>query len=136
MSVWLFSLGLALMVACAQQSGGGAGQASLGQEFRLKAGREAELKAARLKVRFASVSEDSRCPTGVDCIWAGNARVSLVVQRAGGKQTTVELNTNVEPKAVSADGYELALTNLDPYPQSGAKIDPKDYTATLVVRQK
>lgn len=135
MSVWLFSLCLALMVACAQQSGGG-GQASVGQEFSLRAGRQAELKGARLKVRFVGVAEDSRCPTGVDCIWAGNARVSLVVQRAGGPATTVELNTNVEPKAVSAEGYELALTSLSPYPQSGAKIDPKDYTATLVLRRK
>lgn len=134
MGVWVFSFCLALMVACAHESGG-AGEAAPGQEFKLKAGREARLKGAAVKVRFASVAEDSRCPRGVDCVWAGNARVALVVE-AGGRTANVELNTNVEPKSASAEGYELALTDLSPYPRADEKINPKDYTATLVVRRK
>lgn len=134
MGVWMFSVCLALMVACAHDSGGGA-EVSPGREFKLKAGGEARVKGAPVKVRFASVAEDSRCPRGVDCVWAGNARVSLVVEAAG-RATSVELNTNVEPKAASAEGYELALVDLSPYPRADEKINPKDYAATLVVRRK
>ena len=135
MGIWLFSVCLALMVACAQQSGGGGG-ATLGQEFKLKAGREVRLKGAPLKIRFASVAEDSRCPQGVDCVWSGNARVALVVEREGGPAVNVELNTHVEPKTAAAEGYELALVGLSPYPRAEEKIKPQDYAATLVVRRK
>ena len=30
-------------------------------------------------VRFVRVAEDSRCPPGVTCVWAGRARVELVI---------------------------------------------------------
>jgi len=132
MYLTLFSLCAALMLSCAGQAGGGK-QVTAGQEFKLKVGQEVRLKAERVKVRFASVVEDSRCPEGVDCIWAGNAKVSLVLEREGGARRVVELNTNVEPKTAAAEGYEVRLTNLSPYPQAEKKIDPKQYAATLVV---
>lgn len=130
-----FVLSAALLFACAQKSGG-ARQVAAGREFQLRAGQSASLKGAGVKVRFASVAEDSRCPLNVQCVWAGNAKVAVVLQRGGGRPTTVELNTNLEPKAVSWMNYEISLTKLSPHPQSDAKINPKQYTATLVVRRK
>lgn len=135
MYLTLCSFCLALMLSCAGQAGGGR-KVSEGHEFKLKVGQEASLKGERLKVRFDSVAEDSRCPEGVVCVWAGNARVSLVLEQAGGARSTLELNTNVEPKAAAAEGFEVRLTNLSPYPRADARLDPKQYVVTLVVGRK
>lgn len=131
----IVSLGAALMLACAGQAGGGR-QAEAGREFKLKAGQTARLRGERVRVRFAAVAEDSRCPQGVVCVWAGNAKVSLVLEREGGGRAGVELNTGVEPKVASAHGYEIRLVGLSPHPRADAKIDPKEYVATLVVSRK
>ena len=41
-------------------------------------GQETEFSGKSVtKVKFAEVLEDSRCPEGVDCLWAGNARIAL-----------------------------------------------------------
>jgi hypothetical protein len=135
MSLMPFALSAALLLAGAQKSGA-TKQVSAGREFSLKMGQRARLRDGRLTVRFASVAEDSRCPAKVDCVWAGNAKVSLVVQSPGGRATTVELNTNSEPKTGSSSGYEISLKRLDPHPQSGTKINQKDYAATLILRRK
>ena len=31
------------------------------------------------EIKFDAVVEDSRCPTNVECIWAGRAKVSLII---------------------------------------------------------
>ena len=137
MSLTPFALSAALLFAGAPPKwSGGVKHVSLGREFQLRVGQWARLRDGRLKVRFASVGEDSRCPEKVSCVWAGNAKISVVVQSWGGKQTTAELNTNLEPRASSTANYEVALRNLSPYPRANAEIRRKDYVATLVIRQK
>ena len=42
-----------------------ASSVALGQEFQLAAGQQAVLSGGDLTLKFLSVSEDSRCPTGV-----------------------------------------------------------------------
>lgn len=135
MSLKLFFFGLALSLACAHQPVD-AKPLPQKHEIRLKMGQSKWVKAGRLKVRFVSVVEDSRCPVGVNCIWAGNAKVSVVLQKAGGRQTVVELNTGVEPRVGSASGYEISLTKLTPHPRAETKINPKTYTATFTLRRK
>ena len=131
----LFSFCAVLLLACAGQAGG-AGQVAAGREFKLKAGQMAAVRGERVRVRFVSVTEDSRCPVGVVCVWAGNAKVSVVVEKSGGARAAVELNTGVEPKAASAAGYEIRLVGLSPHPRVEERIDPKQYVATLVVTRK
>jgi hypothetical protein len=55
----------------------------LEQEFKLKVGESAKALREGLKVEFDSVAEDSRCPRGVTCIWAGNAKILLKVEKDG-----------------------------------------------------
>ena len=51
----------------------------LKQEFDLKLGQSAVAGDERLKINFVSVVEDSRCPEGATCIWAGNAKIALTL---------------------------------------------------------
>ena len=108
--------------------------ASVGSEFKIKAGRVVTLDGGRLRVRFVRVTSDSRCPVDVDCVWAGNAEVLLEVggQRWRGKRT-LRLNTNASPERPGEgrhSRYTLKLLGLSPQPRSNRKIAPGQYTAT------
>jgi hypothetical protein len=108
--------------------------ARLGRQFKLNAGRQVTLE--RLRIKFAAVSEDSRCPSDVTCVWAGNAAVRLAVStnRSNGKSLT--LNTGHSPSLANEaqyQGYNLKLVDLSPYPRSDRKIAAGDYIVTMLV---
>jgi hypothetical protein len=124
-----------LLFATAAQTGGRRA-VLLDREFKLRVGQEALVRPGGLKVRFGAVLEDSRCPEGVDCIWAGNARIAARLSGAGGKSASVELNSDIEPRQQSYMGYEVKLLDLAPRPRQGEKVDAKSYVATLVVKRK
>lgn len=106
----------------------------LEQEFKLKIGESASGPEG-LKVEFDSVADDSRCPKGVTCVWAGNAKVQLKVQKDAGAAATVELNTNITPKTSRYLEYELTLKELKPYPEINTPIKSSDYEVTLTVQK-
>ena len=112
----------------------------LDKNFVLRPGQEALLADQKLKITFVSVAEDSRCPKGVNCIWAGNARVVVRLTKASGKPVERHLNTNPreEPGAESDDLglYQIRLVSLDPYPVANKTIPRGSYAATLVVSKK
>ena len=107
----------------------------LEQEFKLKMGESAEMPREGLKIEFDSVAEDSRCPKGVTCIWAGNAKILLKVKKDGGKHTNVELNTNINPKTCRYLEYELRLKELKPYPEGDQTIKSSDYEVILTMHK-
>ena len=107
----------------------------LEQEFKLKIGESAKSKPEGLEVEFDSVAEDSRCPKGVNCVWAGNAKIILKVKKDAAKPANVELNTNINPQTSRYLEYELRLKELRPYPESEATIKSSDYEITLTVHK-
>jgi hypothetical protein len=112
---------------------------SLNEAFTLSGGQDGLIPSERLRIRFADVMEDSRCPTQVECFWTGQARIAVSVQPHGSGSTTVEFNTNPAPgqrvKVATAGQYSIELQSLDPYPQTPDPISLEDYRATLVVRK-
>ena len=107
-------------------------EVALSHEFKLKVGQEVKVHEAGIKVSINAVVEDSRCPTGVQCIWAGNGKVSVRLSKDKREAVSVELNTT-EPKSSTYEGYEVRLVRLDPYPKDGSTISKDDYVATLMV---
>ena len=107
----------------------------LDQEFKLKIGESAKASGEGLEVEFDSVTDDSRCPKGVTCVWAGNAKVLLKVKKDTGKAADVELNTNINPKTSRYLEYELRLKELKPYPEINTPIKSSDYEVTLTVHE-
>ena len=101
----------------------------------MRIGESAKAIHEGLKVEFDSVAEDSRCPKDVNCIWAGNAKILLKVEKDAGKPTNVELNTNINPKTSRYLQYELRLKELKPYPESNSTIKASDYEVTLTVHK-
>jgi hypothetical protein len=104
------------------------------EEIVVKAGREVSIEG--LKIRFESVTDDSRCPQGVDCIWSGNAEAVFKVKATSGEVATVKLNTNLDPKEALCHGYRIKLARLDPYPKKDQRIASDQYQAALIVSKK
>jgi hypothetical protein len=107
----------------------------LEQEFKLKIGESATASREGLEIEFDSVTDDSRCPKGVTCVWAGNAKVLLKVKKDAGKPMDVELNTNINPRTSRYLEYELSLKELKPYPEANAPIKSSEYEVTLTVHK-
>jgi hypothetical protein len=97
--------------------------------FALAVGQEARLGILRLA--FTGVTEDSRCPSDVVCVWAGNAAVEIGVSFGMGPTIRYVLNTTVDPKSVDVGGYRITLVALQPYPVSTGPIPPASYLATF-----
>ena len=91
--------------------------------------------SADLRVSFAQVVEDSRCPASVVCAWQGNGAIRLDVTTGGGAQS-VKLNTaggTTFPRETSVAGYTFTLVELDPQRQTNDPIPVGQYRATIRV---
>lgn len=97
--------------------------------FSLGVGQEARLGVLRLM--FTGVTEDSRCPSDVVCVWAGNAAVEIDVSLGMGPSVRYVLNTTVDPRSADVGGYRITLLDLRPYPVSTSRIPPASYVATF-----
>jgi hypothetical protein len=87
-----------------------------------------------LRISFAQLVEDSRCPASVVCAWQGNGAIRLDVTTGRGAQS-VTLNTagGGFPREASVDGYTFTLVELDPQRQTPDPIPVQQYRATIRV---
>jgi hypothetical protein len=111
-------------------------QVSLAQaqsQMQLRVGQQKSISNGKVRVKFISVTEDSRCPADVDCVWAGNAKVKIQVWVRGGETKIFELNTNGGEKAGTADAYRVQLESLTPARHSKRKIRQNDYRAAFSI---
>ena len=109
-------------------------QAEAKQPFTVKINQQKTDAKSKLTFRFVSLIEDSRCPTDVKCIQAGNAKIQIKVSKAnGGAARTFELNTNSKPQTVSFSGYQIKLTDLNPKPATNIRIDRNGFMATFAI---
>lgn len=107
-------------------------EAQTTSQISLLTGRQKTVTRDKLKIKFVAV-EDSRCPQGVNCIWAGNAKVTVKMTNRKGESKTFDLNTDLEIKAVKFEGYEIKLDNVTPYPKADVPVNPNGYTASFTV---
>lgn len=121
---------LSLVLGCAASTA----SAPLGDEFTAAPDQPVGISGTEHRITLKSVQSDSRCPTDVICVWAGNAEVVFRVE-APGIDTTVMLNTGIEPRAARVLDLRIELIALAPAPRSDAPVAAKDYRATLVARR-
>ncbi|MEO8650168.1 MAG: hypothetical protein ABI539_13465 [Acidobacteriota bacterium] len=95
--------------------------------------KEKSVSGMPLKIKFVKMVEDSRCPKDVNCVWAGNAKITVRVTK-NGRTSLLELNSNMgEPPEF--DGYRFTLIKLTPEPASNIRINPSGYMATISVQK-
>ena len=104
------------------------------EQLTLRHGQQKKAGSTGLTVKFMSVVEDSRCPVGVNCIWAGNAKIEVNVADARGSKKFV-INTTTGPQRDQYGGWAIRLVSLSPQPPQTGKISPARYTATFSVER-
>ena len=98
----------------------------------LKVGKEARARSSKVRIKFISVVEDSRCPTDVNCIWAGNAKIKVLVSTSRTSRE-FEINTNLGPQGDQLDGWAINLVSLTPHPTSKGAPRASSYVAKFTV---
>ena len=91
-------------------------EAAADEEFHLAIGETAAVTGTDVRITFRAVVNDSRCPSDVQCVSAGNAAVGLQV-RQGPADTTFILNTTIGQRTATQPGFIIELVALTPYPE-------------------
>lgn len=99
----------------------------------VKINRQTTDKKSKLTIKFSELVEDSRCPTDVQCIQAGSARIKIEIKNGKSAAKTFELATGAKAESIAFAGYTICLTDLNPHPASNIRIDRNDYTATFSI---
>jgi hypothetical protein len=80
-------------------------------------------------------AEDSRCPTDVDCVWAGELVAQVRLQKEDGQSEEVRLTT-LEATAVRLlDGQQILIASAEPAPLSTQSIALADYQLVLALEK-
>lgn len=103
------------------------------QAFELSPGETVLVAGTGARVTFVNVPADTRCPTTAICVTAGNAEVAVRIRGQLDADTTIVLNTTLDPKATDVNGLHVALEGLEPYPDV-SRLAGAQYRAHLIVR--
>lgn len=123
-----------LLAACGLSTG--PGEQSLPDqpaEIELGVGEEVTIPGTVLRVAFVGVSEDSRCPVDVVCVWEGNAAVDIGLTAGSGPTQLRVLNTALDPRFTDFGGLRVTLVDVAPEPYEGEPIPPEGYVVRIRV---
>lgn len=106
-------------------------------EVTLRPGEVTAVASTPLRIGFDRVAADSRCPATALCIQSGDALVVFNVSVGDSGAAEIRLRTvggtTGQDLLASVGGYELAITGLQPYPQTTTPIPSSDYRVTVSV---
>lgn len=113
--------------------------AVLGQPFEVQIGKSTRIPSQKLDVTFERVTEDSRCPKDVECVWAGQIGVVVGLKQAGKNWGSANLivqgNHYVTPKSIGKIGpYHVKLVAAAPERETQSSGTAR--RVTLVVQSK
>lgn len=103
------------------------------EPFDLRIG-ESALTTDDIRIKFDAVRSDSRCPSDVNCVRAGEAVIALSLSKEGEIPVGRELDTTPARSSTTFLNFTITLSQLQPYPRSDRQIRAEDYIATFVVR--
>jgi hypothetical protein len=108
----------------------------LGQEFSIHIGESASIRGEELQVKFLEITEDSRCPTGVVCVWEGRVSglVEITYRESIYSIVLTEPGSISWPSEITFEEYKITY-NVEPYPQAGTEITKEEYRLELTIRK-
>lgn len=101
----------------------------LGDNNEVRYGAAVTIPGDTTTVRFTDVTSDSRCPTGAQCVWAGEAVVLFTV--GGSEKVTLTLGASAATATAIVRGKQLTLVALKPHPTADSPHAKSDYVATI-----
>ncbi len=106
------------------------------QTIVLAPGQVERVAGTPVTITLSGVGEDSRCPEGVDCVWAGDVSVTLRLEARGTPTQDVTLRLNTSPRDVMHGDHRVTVAAVAPHPKAGEKIEPKSYRVTMRVEAR
>ncbi len=100
------------MVACGEDEE--VKQIELNTEFELNAGDTAVLSSQGISIIVENIA-DSRCPSNVQCVWEGEAKVQFRLAASQGTTMADSLSTHDRLTAI-VNGLSIQLLGVTPYP--------------------
>jgi len=119
-----------LLPACSSQLT--AQTADFGQEIILTPGQKVSLADDELVIRFVEVATDSRCPTGVQCIWAGEVSVKVEIEYQGQTKSMILTQSGSSESVKQILNFKISF-DVQPYPEANKQLKAADYRLHLVV---
>ena len=104
-----------------------------GIEFALPLGKTAAVNSSGARLTFKQVSEDSRCPVDVQCVWAGDAKIELTISRGGAPDDAKVISLTAPNNETTSGHLRIRFTGLAPVPRQADNGKPRAYVAQLVV---
>ena len=104
--------------------------------FTLAPGQIARIESEGMDIRFVDVTGDSRCPQGVECIWAGQVTCAIEITK-NNILNQVTLTDSAGSSAATGQDFQNyhIFFSITPSPVAGKLIDGNDYRLTLTVSQ-
>ena len=107
-----------------------------GVSFTLAPGQAATVKQTDTRVTFKEVREDSRCPVDVTCVWAGDAKIDVVIARTGLPAETMTLSVTPPDNEALVGNLKIRFVGLTPVPRQGDANTPRNYLAEFIAEQQ
>jgi hypothetical protein len=92
---------------------------AVGQSVELGVGETANVTPGSVRVQLTGIN-DSRCPSDVVCVQAGDAMIILAFNGGGGDRLDT-LYLAKPPKSVVYGGYRFEALEVQPYPKSSGQ---------------
>ena len=108
---------------------------ALGEKFFVQIGKEAYFESERMRIKFASVPMDCRCPEGALCVWEGYVEIVLNVTQTGREPLDLALSTYYDKDGITFYDYSLALIDVMPGPSLSHERDTTAYKAELILKK-
>jgi hypothetical protein len=108
----------------------------LNTQVQLKINQTAFIEPNHLKVSLVKVFADSRCPSNVACIWAGQVSVQVNISKNDIDLGMLDLvsSSNPSPSSIkTVAGYSIRVVEVNPEPKQNQRNNPSDYTVILVI---
>ena len=115
------------------------------QQFTLRYSQTVEIKDApsgeSFLMKFNKVAEDSRCPDGAMCFWAGNVILELLLDKNEKIRISPIIVTSPSPATSDTSGimvyknFRIKLLDVKPVRDVQSRYSDQDYRGTFVVER-
>jgi hypothetical protein len=128
-----------LLCQCSDKGSGPSTGIRLGEEAALGVGRSTMVSGEDLRVTLLAVTADTRCPSGIECNWAGLAEIELELQKGNQSPVRAYLVISSAPhgrgyRRKEVLGYMIEMRDLLPYPSSAdSSLADAEYKALLII---
>ena len=107
--------------------------ANPGADFNLAVGKSATISGTDYRIKFNRVTEDSRCPVDVQCVWAGDAKIELTVARNSAPDDTRVISLTPPNSEATVGNVKIRFVSLAPTPRQSEPPASRPYVARLMV---